>query len=174
MSLTRLLLFFIILHLLPVVPRIHLFFLFYHLLFSSILYYQYLLFHGTLNFTTHRHLLCRVTSGDIRLIREQCVLQICGNAIVPWPSVIFATSCAILTTRHGSSAGCTVVHVSLLCRAASVPKSIASLFADMKKWNMKKICRPLCSILMGSHYPNWSVPCRLASSVWPHVFHRAL
>lgn len=118
-------------------------------------------------------------SGSSCLIWMHYDLETCMQMIVRWPSVIVTTCCAIPALGRGSNVSCTLVHMACFCRVASVPRLTLSLFAAMKRSNMRTIFLRLCHVLMGNRYPKLVrhvvlrhplVPCgSLHSSIVGHI-----
>lgn len=110
------------------------------------------------NSAIHLHFPSRVMCGGMLLIWMHRDLETCLQAIVLWPSVIDKKCCAILTFRHGSNVGHTVVDVVCPCLVVSAVQLIVPSLAAMKRSSVRIICRRLCSVLMGSRYPKIVLP----------------
>lgn len=106
------------------------------------------------NLAIHGHFPCRLAWGNMVLMWIWCVSQICQQDIMHWPSVIAELCCLVPTLGHGSSVDCIAVDRACLCCVSSVPTLIVPLFSILKRLSMRRICRRLDDVLMGSHYPN--------------------
>lgn len=112
--------------------------------------YLSLLLLVNLNSTIHRNFPSCVRCGDMHLIWMCRVLRRDVKAIVRRLSVMLRACFVILTSGHGSNAGCSVVVVASRCRFVLVPRFTVPSLAFTKRSKMKWIFRRLCGVSLGS------------------------
>lgn len=122
----------------------------------------------------HRHFAWRTMSGNMCCVWMLCVSQTAFHAIVRWPSVMVSACFVIPTLKLGSNSGCTVVDVPCLCFVVSDRKLTPIRLLLRRGWKWDGSVDACRSSWWAVDIWNWSLTCRLESSIYSPEFCRAI
>lgn len=167
------LLYFLFLHLFLFLYRVHTPDLSYHLLFPQSCLYPILLRFRVLNFSIHPLFsywdMGRRSKSLLGMHRDS---QTSVQAIVCWLSLVVKMCWAIATLERESNVRYTAVQFERLGCVFPALKMMVLSYTTTERSNMRRICRTLWVVLMGSVTQAWWVAYCLALSIRLPVFQR--